>query len=113
MKNYPIRNTFFTVSALLCLTFGVSAQAAVWYVDIDNNAFDKVESIIFSMTPAERNNPELLNMSRKNRIAEGCGRDVHEINLFIKQFDQMRKMMKMMSKGKNMQNMMQNMQARR
>ena len=82
-------------------------------VDIDNNAFDKVESIIFSMTPEERNNPELLSMSRKNRIAKGCGRDVHEINIFIKQFDQMRKMMKMMSKGKNMQNMMQNMQARR
>lgn len=79
-------------------------------LDIDNNAFNKVESIIFSMTPDERNNPELLNMSRKRRIAKGCGRDIHEINMFIKQFEQMRKMMKMMSQGKNMQNMMQGMQ---
>ncbi|MEE9374676.1 MAG: signal recognition particle protein [Saprospiraceae bacterium] len=79
-------------------------------VDIDNNAFDKVECIIFSMTPQERNNPELLNMSRKKRISKGCGKDIHEINMFIKQFDQMRKMMKMMSKGNNMKNMMQNLQ---
>jgi len=79
-------------------------------MDIDNNAFSKVESIIQSMTPKERNNPELLNMSRKKRIAQGCGRDIHEINMFIKQFDQMRKMMKMMSKGNNMQRMMDQMQ---
>ncbi len=79
-------------------------------LDVDDSAFDKVESIIFSMTPDERRNPELLNMSRKRRISNGCGRDIHEINMFIKQFDQMRKMMKMMSKGNNMQNMMQNLQ---
>ena len=79
-------------------------------IDINDNAFDKVESIIFSMTPKERNNPELLNMSRKRRMAKGSGRDIHEINMFVKQFDQMRKMMKMMSKGNNMQKMMQNMQ---
>ena len=79
-------------------------------LDIDDSAFSKVESIIFSMTPEERNNPELLNMSRKRRISKGCGRDIHEINMFIKQFDQMRKMMKMMSKGNNMKNMMQNLQ---
>lgn len=74
-------------------------------LDIDENAFSKVESIIQSMTPKERANPEVLNMSRKKRIALGCGRDLHEINMFIKQFDQMRKMMHMMSKGK-MKNMM-------
>ncbi len=79
-------------------------------IDIDNNAFNKVESIIFSMTPDERANPELLNMSRKKRIAKGCGHSIHEINMFIKQFDQMRKMMHMMSKGKNMQNFMSQMQ---
>lgn len=79
-------------------------------IDIDNNAFNKVESIIFSMTPDERGNPELLNMSRKKRIASGCGHSIHEINMFIKQFDQMRKMMHMMSKGNNMQNFMANMQ---
>ena len=74
-------------------------------IDIDDNAFAKVESIIFSMTPAERDSPELLNLSRKKRIAKGCGRDIHEINMFIKQFDQMRKMMHRMSKGQGMQQM--------
>ena len=68
-------------------------------LDIDDKAFSKVESIIFSMTPEERSNPELLNMSRKKRIAKGCGRDIHEINMFIKNFNQMRKMMHRMSKG--------------
>lgn len=75
-------------------------------LDIDESAFSKVESIIQSMTPHERSHPEVLNMSRKKRIAKGCGRDLHEINMFIKQFDQMRKMMHMMSKGKNMNKMM-------
>ncbi|NNF21889.1 MAG: signal recognition particle protein [Saprospiraceae bacterium] len=78
-------------------------------LDIDDSAFGKVESIILSMTPQERSNPEVLNMSRKKRIAKGCGRNIHEINMFIKQFDQMRKMMHMMSKGKGMNQMMQNM----
>lgn len=78
-------------------------------VDIDDSAFSRVESIIQSMTPKERGNPELLNMSRKRRIAKGCGRNIHEINMFIKQFNQMRKMMHMMSKGNNMERFMQNM----
>ena len=52
------------------------------------------------MTPHERSHPETLNMSRKKRIAKGCGRDLHDINAFIKQFDQMRKMMQMMRKRK-------------
>ncbi len=69
-------------------------------VDIDDGAFSKVESIIFSMTPQERGNPELLNMSRKKRIARGCGQSIHDINAFIKQFDQMRKMMHKMSTGR-------------
>ena len=71
-------------------------------LDIDDNAFAKVESIIYSMTPEERSNPEMLNMSRKKRISKGCGRDIHEINMFIKQFDQMRKMMHKMSKAQGM-----------
>jgi len=69
-------------------------------LDIDDKAFSKVEAIIQSMTPEERGKPEVLNMSRKRRIAMGCGHEIHEINMFIKQFDQMRKMMHMMSKGK-------------
>ena len=82
-------------------------------LDIDDSAFGKVESIIFSMTPKERANPEILNMSRKQRIAKGCGRNIHEINQFIKQFDQMRKMMHKMSTGKGMQGMMGNMPGRK
>ena len=75
-------------------------------IEIDDKAFSKIESIIQSMTPEERANPELLTMNRKTRIAKGCGRDVHEVNMFIKQFDQMRKMMHTLSKGDNMQRMM-------
>ncbi len=68
-------------------------------LDIDNSAFKKVEAIIQSMTPQERGNPELLNISRKRRIAAGCGQSLNEINMFIKQFDEMRKMMHKMSKS--------------
>ncbi len=67
-------------------------------VDIDNSAFGKVESIIQSMTPKERGNPELLSATRKLRIAKGSGKTLHEVNMFLKQFDQMRKMMHKMSK---------------
>jgi len=78
-------------------------------INIDDKAFGKVEAIILSMTPKERGNPELLNVSRKKRIADGSGKSIHEINMFIKQFDQMRKMMQMMSKGKGMDKFMQGM----
>jgi signal recognition particle subunit SRP54 len=66
-------------------------------VNFDEKALGKVEAIIFSMTPEEREKPEILNMSRKKRIASGCGQDLNQINMFIKQFDQMRKMMHKMS----------------
>ena len=82
-------------------------------LDIDDSAFGKVESIIFSMTKHERSHPEVLNMSRKRRIAKGCGRSIHEINAFIKQFDQMRKLMHKMSTGKGMPGMMGNMPGKR
>ncbi len=76
-------------------------------LDIDNDAFKKIEAIIYSMTPTERENPELLNTSRKKRIARGSGNTITEVNQFIKQFDTMRKMMHKMSKGdmKGMPNM--------
>ncbi|MBI5915713.1 MAG: signal recognition particle protein [Bacteroidetes bacterium] len=67
-------------------------------VDIDDKALNRVEAIIFSMTPEERNKPELLSMSRKKRISSGSGQDLNQLNLFIKQFDQMRKMMHQMTK---------------
>jgi len=75
-------------------------------LDIDDKAFNKVEAIIFSMTPQERANPELLNMSRKERIARGCGMKMQDVNQFVRQFDEMRKFMHTMSKGNNMQRMM-------
>ncbi|MEL7220264.1 MAG: signal recognition particle protein [Bacteroidota bacterium] len=71
-------------------------------LNIDNNAFNKVEAIIFSMTPQERENPEVLNTSRKKRIARGCGQTMEDLNRFIKQFDQMRKLMHQMSKNPGM-----------
>lgn len=92
------------LKSLLGMIPGVSKMTKD--LDIDDKAFSKVESIIFSMTPEERANPEVLNMSRKRRIARGCGKNINEINMFIKQFDQMKKMMHMMSKGGNMANMM-------
>lgn len=69
-------------------------------VDIDDNAFKGVEAIIHSMTPKERENPSILNGSRKNRIAKGSGTTIVEVNRLLKQFDQMCKMMKMASSGK-------------
>jgi signal recognition particle subunit SRP54 len=69
-------------------------------VDIDNSAFTKVECIIQSMTPQERENPDLMNLSRKKRISKGCGRTLDEVNQFIKQFEDMRKMMHQLSTGK-------------
>jgi signal recognition particle subunit SRP54 len=68
-------------------------------LDIDDSAFGKVESIIFSMTPEERSDPKLINISRKRRIAKGCGHTMEEINMFIKQFHQMADMMHQVSKG--------------
>ena len=80
-------------------------------VDIDDDAFKYIEAIIGSMTLKERAQPDLINMSRKKRIAKGSGRDINEVNQMIKQFHQMSKMMKMMQggKGKQMMQMMQNM----
>ena len=81
---------------------------AIKDIDIDNNAFNGIEAIILSMTPKERTNPEILNMSRKQRIARGSGTNIQEVNRLIKQFDQTRKMMKMMT-GNRMANMMSRM----
>ena len=82
-------------------------------VDIDDDAFKQIESIIYSMTPGERSNPEILNGSRRNRIAMGSGTNIQEVNKLIKQFDETRKMMRMMTQGKNMSRMMQGMKHKR
>jgi len=81
---------------------------AIKDMDIDNSAFNGIEAIIRSMTPKERTNPEVLNQSRKLRIAKGSGTSIQEVNRLIKQFDQTRKMMKMVT-GSGMRQMMRNM----
>lgn len=81
-------------------------------MDIDDDAFKHIEAIIHSMTPAERDDPSLLNGSRRKRIAEGAGTDIQEVNRLIKQFSETRKMMKMVSQGKNMGRMMGNLPRR-
>src|SRR6056297_3684138 len=77
-------------------------------MDIDDDAFKGIEAIIRAMTPSERQQPNIINGSRRKRIADGSGTDVQEVNRLIKQFAETRKMMKAMSSGK-MKNMMGNM----
>ena len=77
---------------------------AIKDVDIDDNAFKGIEAIIKSMTPKERTNPEILNQSRRMRIAKGSGTNIQDVNRLIKQFDQTRKMMKLVT-GTNMAKM--------
>ncbi|HZH68459.1 MAG TPA: signal recognition particle protein [Chitinophagales bacterium] len=67
-------------------------------IEIDDNAFKKIEAMIQSMTPEERANPEILNGTRRRRIANGSGSQIQDVNQFIKQFDEMKKMMKKMTK---------------
>lgn len=83
------------VKDLLAMVPGMGK--ALRNVDLDDDAFKHIEAIIRSMTPEERQNPDTLNGSRKNRIAAGSGRSVQEVNQLIKQFGEMKKMMKMMS----------------
>ncbi len=84
------------MKSLLSMIPGMSK--ALRDVEIDEHRLAQLEAIIYSMTPQERENPELLNMSRKKRIARGAGVSLDQVNLFIKQFDQMRKMMHKLTK---------------
>lgn len=77
-------------------------------IDIDDNAFKSIEAIIYSMTPYERKHPEILNGTRRTRIAKGSGTNIQEVNRLLKQFEQTRKMMKMVT-GSKMAGMMQKM----
>jgi len=78
-------------------------------MDIDDDAFKGVEAIIHSMTPAEREKPDIINGSRRKRIAKGSGTTLPEVNKLIKQFEDTRKVMKMMGNKRNMMNMMKQM----
>ena len=71
---------------------------AVKDIDISDDSFKGIEAIIGSMTPYERANPDVIDLSRRKRLAGGCGKDINEINAFLKQFEQMKQMMKMMNK---------------
>ena len=84
---------------------------AIKNMDIDDDAFKGIEAIIYSMTPEERNDPKILNGSRRRRIAVGSGTDIQEVNQLIKQFAETQKMMKMMTggRGKNLMRAMSNM----
>jgi signal recognition particle subunit SRP54 len=78
-------------------------------MDIDENAFKSIEAIIQSMTPKERENPDIINGSRRQRIAKGSGTNIQEVNKLLKQFEETRKMMRMMSDKDKMQKLMRNM----
>lgn len=82
---------------------------AIKDMDFDDDAFKGVEAIIYSMTPDERENPSILNGSRRKRIAAGSGTSIQEVNRLIKQFDDTRKVMKMAGQGKNLSKVLSNM----
>ena len=84
------------LSSVLSMMPGLGAQMKGIEDAIDEKKMARTEAIILSMTPKERSNPEILNPSRKNRIARGAGVDIAEVNRLVKQFEQMRKMMKQM-----------------
>ena len=77
--------------------------------NIDDDAFKSIEAIIHSMTPAERENPDLLNGKRRERLARGSGTTIQEVNRLMKQFEDMRKMMKMMNSKDGMSKLMSQM----
>jgi signal recognition particle subunit SRP54 len=81
-------------------------RKAMKNVEVDDDAFKYIEAMIQSMTPKERENPDLINVSRRNRIARGSGTNIQEVNKLMKQFEDTKKMMHMMSDKRNMMNMM-------
>lgn len=85
------------IGSILNMLPGVGSKAKDLESMIDENAMNRTKSIILSMTPQERSNPAILNVSRKNRIAKGAGVDISEVNRLVKQFEQSKKMMKQMA----------------
>lgn len=93
-----------SLESLLAMMPGIGSKA-LRGAKIDEKQLDRTEAIICSMTKQERENPEIINGSRKRRIAAGCGLGVQDVNLFLKQFEQMQKMMKMFSNPKRLKKM--------
>ena len=85
------------------------ASKALKDVEIEDDAFKHIEAIIHSMTPKERSNPEIMNGSRRQRIAKGSGQTIQEVNKLLKQFEDTRKMMRMMGDKNQMAKLMKNM----
>ena len=90
-----------SMQEILAMMPGVN-QKALAGAQIDEKKMAHIEAIITSMTPKERQKPEIINFSRKQRIAQGCGRPVSEVNALLKQFEQMRKLMKQFSNPKKL-----------
>ena len=88
------------IKDLLAMLPGVGK--AMKDIDISDDAFKGIEAMINSMTPFERQNPEVIDGSRRKRIAKGSGKDVNEVNAFMKQFEQMKVMMGQINKMKGM-----------
>ena len=83
-----------------------AGNKAMKNINVDENEFGRIEAIIYSMTPTERNKPNIIKGSRRKRIAEGSGTSIQEVNRLLKQFNQMKKMMKKFNKGKLNKGMM-------
>jgi len=88
------------LSGLIGMLPGMGAMKELKNADVDEGELDRVEAIILSMTPAERVDPTIINGSRRKRIANGSGTRVQHVNQLVKQFDQMRAMMRSMASGK-------------
>ncbi|MBR2765094.1 MAG: signal recognition particle protein, partial [Blautia sp.] len=84
------------ISSILSMLPGVGNKSKELEDMIDESAMERTKAIILSMTPQERSNPSILNVSRKNRIARGAGVDITEVNRLVKQFEQSKKLMKQM-----------------
>ncbi len=96
------------LSQIVGMIPGIDSKA-LKNANIDDNQLGRTEAIILSMTPAERHNPSIINASRKQRIANGCGMRVQEVNALLKQFDSMQKMIKQFTGNKNMKRQMKKM----
>jgi signal recognition particle subunit SRP54 len=88
------------LSGLIGMLPGMGAMKQLKNADVDEGELDRVEAIILSMTPEERANPAIIKGSRRKRIANGSGTKVQQVNQLVKQFDQMRKLMRQMVSGK-------------
>jgi len=89
-----------SLSSILGMLPGVAGMKELKNVQVDDRQLDRIEAMIFSMTPKERRHPEVIDGSRKQRIARGSGADVQDVNMLLKQYREMQKMLKMLQGGR-------------